>query len=91
MRTETEIREHRRIIQEMLDLPGEVPDDLMVLPKSHIALLDWVLGENTPEAKHVGTISKTIKEDLEAIKAHLAKRKNPEHPKMIFPTPGNFN
>jgi hypothetical protein len=91
MRTEAEIREHRRVIQEIIDLPGEVPDDLMVLTLSHIALLGWVLGEDTPEARHIETISKTIAKEMEAINADYAKRKNPEHPRMIFPTPGNFN
>jgi hypothetical protein len=71
MRTEHEIRTHQQLIRQIIDMPGEVPQGLMVLPHSHWALLSWVLDDNTTAAAQVAAMHKNLLEGLSKIKKQL--------------------
>ena len=80
MRNEADIRKHKQTIEAMMDLPGEVPECMAVLPLSHIALLGWVLGEDTPEARAVADVYLAIAKDVEEF-----HKKVDEKRKLLFP------
>jgi hypothetical protein len=65
MRTEEQIRQLHDTLEEMLGLPGEVPEDVALLPKSHLTLLKWVLGYETPTTKAVEAVYKAVRESLD--------------------------
>ena len=68
------------MIQDIMDLPGQVPESLAILPLSHIALLDWVLGEDTAYARAVDNVYKMGTKELQEFKKNLAERR-----KALFP------
>jgi hypothetical protein len=65
MRTEAEIRAHYAVIKAMIELPGQAPEALMLLPKSHLVLLEWVLNDDTPLAKRIDAVYKAIASTLD--------------------------
>ena len=75
MKTEAEIREFHDTLEETLGLPGEVPPDAEFIPKSHLTLIKWVLGYDTPTTRAVEAVYKALRTTLDKY-AHK-KRKVP--------------
>ena len=66
MRTEAEIRAAHDTLEGMLNLPGDIPPDADFLPRSHLTLLKWVLGYETPTTKAMEAVYKAIRKELNA-------------------------
>jgi hypothetical protein len=76
MRTEKEIRQHRDDLQLLLDAPCGCEQDGhayecqqgKILMRSHIRMLDWILGEVEPQSQH-GRFMVEIADQAAAIRA----------------------
>jgi hypothetical protein len=61
------------VLKDILDLPGELAPEMELLPRSHLKLLEWVLGEDNEATRTIDAIYKSVELDLKELKEKRAE------------------